>query len=90
MGVKQVPTKVFLQYIKYLGLVFIRKDRWNHDIYDYPDVHKGGKLLRALSVRTNYKDIPLMHIHTNLIAVGKSKADFDTWLKKPKTKVIKA
>jgi|SRR6185437_14375128 len=81
MGVKQVPTKLFLQYLKYLGLVFIRKDRWNHDLYDYPDGHEMGKLLRMVAVRTNYKDVPITHIHTNLIAAAKSKNDFEDWLK---------
>jgi hypothetical protein len=84
MGVKQIPTKVFLEYLKFLGLVFIRKDRWNHDIYDYPEGRVGGKLLRAVAVRTNYKEIPLLHIHTNLVALDKSKNDFEDWLKSSK------
>jgi len=84
MGVKQVPTKLFLQYLKYLGLVFIRKDQWNHDLYDYPDGSPNGKLPRAVAVRTNYKDIPMLHIHTNLIAAGESKEDFENWIKSPK------
>lgn len=86
MGIKQIPTKIFLKYLKYLGLVFIRKDAWNHDLYDYPDGHKAGKLPRSVAVRTNYKDIPVTHIHTNLIAIGKSKEDFEAWLKSPKKK----
>jgi len=80
MGVKQIPTKVFLQYLKHLGLVFIRKDRWNHDLYDYPDGHINGKLSRCVAVRTNYKEIPTFHIHTNLLAAGKTKEDFEEWL----------
>lgn len=82
MGVKQVPTKLFIKYLKSLGLIFIRKDRWNHDLYDYPDGHKSGKLLRAVAVRSNYKDIPVAHIHTNLIAAGKNKSDFEDWMNK--------
>ncbi len=81
MGVKQIPTKLFLQYLKYIGLVFVRKDRWNHDLYDYPDGHPKGKLLRMVAVRTNYKEIPTFHIHTNLIAAGKTKEEFEEWLK---------
>jgi hypothetical protein len=34
-----------------------------------------------VAVRTNYKDVPITHIHTNLIAAGKSKNDFEDWLK---------
>lgn len=86
MGIKQIPTKLFLEYLKYLGLVFVRKDQWNHDLYDYPDGHEKGKLPRSLAVRSNYKDIPLLHIHTNLKALGQEKADFETWLKTPKGK----
>ena len=55
-------------------------------IYDYPDGHPNGKLLRSVAIRTNYKDIPTDHIHTNLIAAGQTKADFDEWLKNPKKK----
>lgn len=84
MGVKQIPTKIFLEYLKYIGLVFVRKDQWNHNLYDYPDSHPNGKLKRPVSVRANYKDIPVLHIHTNLIAAGKSKEDFEEWLKTPK------
>jgi hypothetical protein len=86
MGIKQIPTKTFLKYLKSLGLVFIRKDQWNHDLYDYPDDSGNEKLQRPVAVRTNYKDIPLHHIHTNLIAVGVSKEDFEKWLKSPKKK----
>lgn len=86
MGVKQIPTKVFLKYLKYLGLVFIRKDQWNHNLYDYPDGHKNGKLTKHISVRVNYKDIPVLHIHTNLMNLGVSKDDFEVWLKKPNKK----
>jgi hypothetical protein len=54
-------------------------------LYDYPkDSEK--KLLRPVTVRTNYKEIPVTHIHTNLIAVGKSKEDFEQWLKSYKGK----
>lgn len=84
MGIKQIPTKKFLEYLKSLGLVFIRKDQWKHDLYDFPN--DKDKLLRPVAVRTNYKDIPLHHIHTNLIAIGKSKEEFEKWLKNPKKK----
>jgi len=82
--VKQVPTNLFIEYLEYLGLVFIRKDRWHHDLYDYPDGHADGKLLRCPAVRTNYKEIPLDHISTNLKCVGKTKKDFEEWMRKPK------
>jgi len=84
MGIKQIPTKTFLKYLKSLGLVFIRKDQWNHDLYDYPDGSPNEKLLRPVAVRTNYKEIPMAHIHTNLIAIGKTHKDFEQWLKSPK------
>jgi len=82
--VKQQPTYLFIQYLEFLGLVFVRKDRWNHDLYDYPDGHEKGKLLRCPAVRSNYKEIPLDHISTNLKCVGKTKKDFEQWLKNPK------
>lgn len=82
MGVKQIPTKVFLKFLKYMGLVFIRKDGWNHHLYDYPDGHPKGKLARMPSVRPKYKDIPITHIHTNLACMSVTKEFFEDWLKK--------
>jgi len=84
MGVKPIETKLFIEFLKSLGLVFIRKDQNHHDLYDYPDGHEKGKLKRPLSVRTNYKDIPILHIHTNLQNAGVKKSDFEAWLRNPK------
>jgi hypothetical protein len=86
MGVKQIDTKIFLAYLKFIGLVFVRKDHHHHDLYDYPKDHTGSKLLRPVAVRTNYKEIPVHHIHTNLIAAGRTKEDFENWLKSHKKK----
>lgn len=84
MGLKQIPTKVFLEYLKFLGLVLVRTEGTSHSIFDYPDGHIKGKLKRSVVVRTSYKEIPLLHIHTNLITLGVSKKEFEKWLKNKK------
>lgn len=79
MGLKQIPTDHFLAYLKYLGLVFVRRKR--HYVFDYPDGHPKGKLLRPITLREQKKDIPLMHIHSNLRTIDpvNGKADFEKW-----------
>ena len=80
MGIKQIPTAIFLEFLKTLGLVY-KRTKASHFVYDYPDDHVKGKLQRPLIVRTNQKDIPLTHIHTNLATLNISKVEFETWLK---------
>ncbi|MDX2048620.1 MAG: hypothetical protein SFU87_17670 [Chitinophagaceae bacterium] len=74
---KQIPTKTFVRYLKSKGIVYIRSES-SHDIYDRP----GNPLPRPLVIRTKYKDIPLLHIHTCLLTLGVSKKDFEEWLRK--------
>jgi len=85
MGIKQIDVATFLKYLKHLGLVHVRTES-SHHIYDYPESHPNGKLKRPIVVRPKYKDIPLLHIHTNLKNAGVSKEDFELWLKSPKRK----
>ena len=83
MGIKQIPTSVFLEFLKSCGLVY-KRTKASHFAYDYPDGHYKGKLPRPLIVRTNQKEIPLIHIHTNLLTLEISKSEFETWLKNSK------
>ncbi len=83
MGIKQIPTAVFLEFLKSLGLVF-KRTKASHFAYNYPDNHPTGQLRRPLIVRTNQKEIPLVHIHTNLMTLGISKEAFEQWLKNRK------
>jgi predicted RNA binding protein YcfA (HicA-like mRNA interferase family) len=76
MGIKQIPISKFIKYLESLGLVYIRTSA-SHDYYNYPAGHPNGSLLRPVTIRTKYKDIPLAHIHTNLITLGISKKQFE-------------
>ena len=77
MGIKPVPTKIFIQFLKYKGVVYIRTHS-SHDIFDNPL----SPLPRPVVIRMKYKDIPLLHIHTTLENIGVSKKEFEDWLKK--------
>lgn len=77
MGIKPVPTKIFIQFLKSRGIVYIRTHA-SHDIFDNPV----SPLSRPVIIRTKYKDMPLLHIHTTLETIGVSKKEFEEWLKK--------
>ena len=77
MGIKPVSTKIFIQFLKSKGIVYIRTHS-SHDIFDNPQ----RPLPRPVVIRMKYKDIPLLHIHTTLENIGVSKKEFEEWLKK--------
>ncbi|AWM34145.1 hypothetical protein [Hymenobacter nivis] len=47
-----------------LGLVLIRTEA-SHQQWDFPS-EAGKKLLRTITIRDKDKDIPMLHMHTNL------------------------
>jgi predicted RNA binding protein YcfA (HicA-like mRNA interferase family) len=75
MGIKQIPLSKFVAWLESLGLVYERT-KSSHDHYNFP---KGNpkRLTRTVTVRTRYKDIPILHIHTNLKNLGISKEQFE-------------
>ena len=77
MGVKAVPTKIFIQFLKSLGIIYIRTHA-SHDIFDNPNY----PLPRPVVLRMKHKDMPLLHIHTALATIGVSKKEFEQWIKK--------
>jgi predicted RNA binding protein YcfA (HicA-like mRNA interferase family) len=80
MGIKQIPTRLFIKYLKSLGLVYVRT-KGDHDIWNYPDGHIRGKLIRPVIFRGKDKDIPVDHIATNLKTLGISNAQFEQAIK---------
>lgn len=80
MGLKQIPTSDFLDFLYSLGIVRIRNEA-SHWVFNYPDEHPKGKLKRPLIVRIKNKDIPLLHIHSNLLTLNVSKSEFEKWYK---------
>ena len=79
MGIKQVPLDKFLKWLESKGLVYIRT-KASHDHYNYPE-RDPRRLTRNVTVRTKYKDIPMLHIHTNLQTIGISKRQFEEEIK---------
>jgi hypothetical protein len=79
MGIKQIPLSKFVRWLESKGLVYIRTES-SHDLYNYQE-RDPRRLSRNITVRTKYKDIPVLHIHTNLKTLGISKQDFEKEIK---------
>ncbi len=79
MGIKSVPLRKFLNWLKFRGLVYIRTTA-SHDQYNYPEGDT-RRLSRNVVVRSKDKDVPLFHIHTNLVTMGIDKATFENEIK---------
>lgn len=79
MGIKQIPTNKFIAWLESIGLVYERT-KASHDHYNYPKGHP-KRLTRTVTIRCNYKDIPILHIHTNLKTLGISKEAFEQEIK---------
>ncbi len=80
MGIKQIPTKLFIKYLQKIGLVYIRT-KGDHDIWNYPDKHPRGKLIRPITFKGKDKEIPVDHINTNLKTLGISNVQFEKAIK---------
>ena len=78
MGIKPVPSRKFLKYIKWLGLIPIRTAA-SHVSYNYPPGQK--QLIRPVVIRTKDKDIPILHIHSNLETLGIPHSQFEKDIK---------
>ncbi len=82
MGIKQIPLKQFIKWLESKGLELQKTQSKNssHISYNYP---KGDsrRLSRPIIVRPKYRDIPLLHIHTNLQTLGISKTQFEDEIK---------
>jgi predicted RNA binding protein YcfA (HicA-like mRNA interferase family) len=51
MGLKQIQTKIFLQYLKMLGIVEERQEA-SHSSFNYPKGH-AKRMNRPMVIRTN-------------------------------------
>jgi hypothetical protein len=79
MGVKPIPTAKFISWLESLGLEYQRSTD-THDHYNYPE-RSPKRLTRTITVRSKYKEIPILHIHTNLKTLGISKKEFEQQIK---------
>ena len=75
MSRKPIPTKTFIKFLKKMGLEY-KRTKGSHEIWDKKD----GSLLRPVVFRSQYKEIPPLHIETNLITLGLSYKEFETIL----------
>ena len=80
MGIRQIPLTLFIKYLKSLGLVFVRI-KGDHEIWNYPDGHPRGKLIRPVVFRTAEKEIPVNHIGANLKTLGITNIQFEKAIK---------
>jgi predicted RNA binding protein YcfA (HicA-like mRNA interferase family) len=69
---KPIPTRKWKKFLKKLGLEY-KRTKGSHEIWDYPD----DSLLRPVTFRSTEKDIPVIHIKTNLFTPGISDEDFE-------------
>ena len=76
MGIKPIPIKNTKKILKSLNLQYVRT-KSSHEIWDRPD----NPLPRPVTIDTNYKDVPILHLHTTLKAIGISKKKFEEILK---------
>lgn len=80
MGIKQIPVAKFLKWLDSIGLKEVSHSS-SHWFYNYPDGDP-RVLTRNVCVRKKYKDIPLLHIHTNLKTLKISKSQFEKEIQK--------
>lgn len=75
---RPVKTKDWIAYLKEQNCVYIRTHA-SHYIYECPNC------LRPITFRESKKDIPAMHLKTNLFTLGKTLKELYEWIdKKPK------
>ncbi len=74
MGIKEIKTKDFIAYLHSLGLIEVRS-RGSHTVFNYP-LNDSRRLKRPIVIRLAHKTIPILHMHTNLQTLGKSKEEF--------------
>lgn len=73
MTYKPIQTKKFKRFLKKKGLKHIR-DHGDHEIWDFQN--NNTKLLRPITFIGCDKEIPALHINTNLKTLGISYIDF--------------
>ena len=64
---KSIPYQQYVALLKILGLVHVRTEA-SHQIWDFP-AGADRTLLRPVTLRDKDKDVPLLHMHTNLITL---------------------
>ena len=71
-----VPRKVFIKFLATLGIVYMRA-KGGHKVYDNPN----HPLKRPIIIQSRGKEIPRMHIQSNLSTIGVDTKVFLEFLK---------
>ena len=74
---KPIPIKKFRKFLKSIGLTHIRTEA-SHEIYNNTE----KPLLRPVTLDSNYPEVPILHIKTNLRTIGMSSKEFEEKIKK--------
>jgi len=77
MGLKPIPTAKWKKWLKSIGLEYKRTEG-SHEVWDYPD----DSLLRPVVFRGAKKEIPGIHIHTNLQTLNIDYKTFEKQIQK--------
>lgn len=72
-----VPINKYRKFLKSQGLVKKRIES-SHEIWDKLD----DSLTRPITIDTNYKEVPILHIHTSLKTLGITKQEFSKLIKR--------
>jgi len=73
---KPVPLPKFKKFLKKIGLVHKRTEG-GHEMWDYPD----DSLERPVTLQTHEKEVPRLHIKTNLKTIGMDIKEFEKIIK---------
>ena len=75
---KTIDTRIFKKFLKSIRLEY-KRSKGSHEIWDYENE---PYLERPVIFRGSEKQIPSMHIHTNLLTLGISHKEFEEAIKK--------
>ena len=78
MGLKPIPLNKWKKWLKMRGLEYKRTE--GHEIWDYPEGSEKS-ILRPVTFRPSKKEVPGIHIHTNLKTLG---VDYNIFLEEIK------
>ncbi len=74
---KPIPLIKYKKFLKSISCIYIRT-KGSHEIWNKED----DSLIRPIIFRTNKKEVPIIHIHTNLKTLGMSIKEFNEIISK--------
>lgn len=71
---KPIPTKCWEKFLKSCNCGFVRQ-KSSHHLWKCPNA------IRTITFWGDKKDVPRFHINSNLESMGKTKKEFNDWIK---------